>query len=1357
MSLLEGENHFVNDVTFDFNSNIIINTSDGRFIVAVHDSCSWNRKEVVLRNIHSLPTTEATEESNVAYSSSPIQVSMTEAVSSSLTKNMKLPRLYVLLSNNEKEFTQSILNGTTEDTQVRKEEHLVVKRKTVSFSATICTLTGIKDGFLAINRVARVVIRHPSTGNNPEKWSEGSTACEKNKETKWKQIQDEILIWTPKGSCCRGINQEIVTAAPYPGGSKVVLEVWDGSLYCLNISCLEQEGSKDASHESNPEVQTEPKETEEMSSHSTSKLLLSSLDFPCIPSSSSSSSPSDPSLPLRLHPMRDALGVAIKFPQLCSYIGVYVSSSHPLYDFVFGLSSRSYSLYRNNALLVKGCCTSFLLHDNSFLVYTTTCHQIEWHHPLSDQMDLLSGTPVSLVHPMSTLVSSSSSNTFGEEEKRGGGATGNNNKSISGDAVMASVVATPTLSSSSCSGCRPIERGSKVIVSIPSTGAVILQARRGNLETVYPRSFLWVSVVSLIHEHNDFLTAFEVMKKHRMNFNLLVDHDPDMFISSLETFIDQLSSEPVKHQTGNGMKSTFGGMDNLVLFLTSLSDEVYSSSSLLREESKQTMQTGITSSQVASTSAWTTKLDKSNQERSYWGSSTSTSCLSRKGKVFTICTKMRDLMIKRMTKPGDSNNCDQEKEHRFLHPILLSLIKCRQIDEALMIIKNLNEESVRSQALSFLLYFIEVGDLFNHALGTYDFDIVLMVASKSSKDPKEYSKLLHDFSVIIPESYRRYSIDLYLKRYEKALENLSQCHGQMTGGTKEERDDKEKSILQESLKLIQEKRLFHHAIQVYSKSSHPNTCQEIWQRYGDYLLSKKYYKEAAIAFENATVIPSTSMSTSCHSMQSSSFSSSSSSAQSEQSNLSLCLEKGIKAHSLAGDFNQALKLGLRLYSPLSVFTGGGEGVVIHAIESGEKKKCVGEVTGESDQQSILQPNQTTGEVKFKLLCLSLIESLKSSGKHSEAGFIALSYLPVSQTEKLDKAIEISIEGHEWDQTVRLLQHKKQLQELLEETNPSLLLHNQVGDEHYSGDGSRQSDVDEIQGKQRKTTSTTTTSSVTGRQKVSSLSWQNLYHSFMKGLEQHAINCLSLISSESQSLLESHVPRLLHLRHLKRTQEEDQRRHQTRRFSEDEEFFDDSSSQVSSLSGRQSNYSSHSKASTRLSLRTRASTTATDSSLSSKKRDIKKWSKLKTGSRFEDVALVIVIKESIVRLDSSKEEVSLLLKHLFCQGKVDEAKKLRSSFKTLLSTVIETDLINKVWIPNLKESFYLNDVDENPDFGKNTNCFLTSFFIASVVLFVTVMSCVNISKDFTIYTTFVYCCGYIFHTACFLILYGIPFV
>lgn len=37
------------------------------------------------------------------------------------------------------------------------------------------------------------------------------------------------------------------------------------------------------------------------------------------------------------------------------------------------------------------------------------------------------------------------------------------------------------------------------------------------------------------------------------------------------------------------------------------------------------------------------------------------------------------------------------------------------------------------EALRYLLYLVDVNDLFNVALGTYDFNLVLMVAEKSQK------------------------------------------------------------------------------------------------------------------------------------------------------------------------------------------------------------------------------------------------------------------------------------------------------------------------------------------------------------------------------------------------------------------------------------------------------------------------------------------------------------------------------------------------------------------------------------------------------------------------------------------------
>lgn len=37
------------------------------------------------------------------------------------------------------------------------------------------------------------------------------------------------------------------------------------------------------------------------------------------------------------------------------------------------------------------------------------------------------------------------------------------------------------------------------------------------------------------------------------------------------------------------------------------------------------------------------------------------------------------------------------------------------------------------EALKYLLYLVDVNELYDHSLGTYDFDLVLMVAEKSQK------------------------------------------------------------------------------------------------------------------------------------------------------------------------------------------------------------------------------------------------------------------------------------------------------------------------------------------------------------------------------------------------------------------------------------------------------------------------------------------------------------------------------------------------------------------------------------------------------------------------------------------------
>ena len=59
-----------------------------------------------------------------------------------------------------------------------------------------------------------------------------------------------------------------------------------------------------------------------------------------------------------------------------------------------------------------------------------------------------------------------------------------------------------------------------------------------------------------------------------------------------------------------------------------------------------------------------------------------------------------------------------------------------RVDERWTFVTDGGFSGVCEEALRFLLYSVDVNTLFNVALGTYDFDLVIMVAEKSQKDPK---------------------------------------------------------------------------------------------------------------------------------------------------------------------------------------------------------------------------------------------------------------------------------------------------------------------------------------------------------------------------------------------------------------------------------------------------------------------------------------------------------------------------------------------------------------------------------------------------------------------------------------------
>ena len=79
-------------------------------------------------------------------------------------------------------------------------------------------------------------------------------------------------------------------------------------------------------------------------------------------------------------------------------------------------------------------------------------------------------------------------------------------------------------------------------------------------------------------------------------------------------------------------------------------------------------------------------------------------------------------------------------------------------------------------AIKYMLILSDDEALFNHALGTYDLDLVLLVAQHTQKDPKEYMLFLTELRAL-EDNYRKFKIDQHLGRFQMALVSLVLCAG----------------------------------------------------------------------------------------------------------------------------------------------------------------------------------------------------------------------------------------------------------------------------------------------------------------------------------------------------------------------------------------------------------------------------------------------------------------------------------------------------------------------------------------------------------------------------------------------------
>eukprot|EP00842_Homolaphlyctis_polyrhiza_P002178 jgi/Hompol1/2961/HPOL_003082-RA len=396
-------------------------------------------------------------------------------------------------------------------------------------------------------------------------------------------------------------------------------------------------------------------------SHGTDRLVAYSFDLSASPPGISKSI----DIP---HPDRHAKFIRLYHNATSGIIALQTSVGK-----VFQVSNYDGECERNklfvNGKILSLECTSFFVH-NEFLIITTLSHTARFL-------------------PLNQTLQSRSTGTFSE--------TGPN---IGYDEHH-----------------RRVERGSQIVIAGMNDLNLILQMPRGNLETICPRALVLSTVRHAIDKH-DYKKAFMTCRKHRIDMNLLVDHNPQEFLSNAHDFVKQLAD-----------------VDYLNLFI----------SSLRNEDVTETMYRPTSKSTAAPASA-SPPRDVTN-------------------KVNELCTLIATVLnqIDPIQYLQSVLTSDAKKSPPDLETAMLRIVTIKQQSES--------HAALIESALQYLIFLVDVDHLYRVALGMYDFPLALMVAQYSQMDPREYLPFLVELQKL-PRYYMRFKIDDGLGRHVSAVKNL---------------------------------------------------------------------------------------------------------------------------------------------------------------------------------------------------------------------------------------------------------------------------------------------------------------------------------------------------------------------------------------------------------------------------------------------------------------------------------------------------------------------------------------------------------------------------------------------------------
>ncbi|XP_040382002.1 elongator complex protein 1 isoform X2 [Oryza brachyantha] len=339
------------------------------------------------------------------------------------------------------------------------------------------------------------------------------------------------------------------------------------------------------------------------------------------------------------------------------------------------------------------------------------------------------------------------------------------------------------------------EKGAKLIgVLHGDDAAVIMQTTRGNLECIYPRKLVLVSIVQALVQGR-FRDALDMVRRHRIDFNMIVDYCGwKVFVKSAADFVKQVNN-----------------LSHISEFVCSIKNENVSS---------KLYETYITFPDQCATSV----ADAVNSDG-----------LLSDNKVTSVLMAIRKALDVQIEESSSRELCILTTLARSEPPLLeeaLNRIKAIRelellgIDDSRRKLYPSSEESLKH-----LLWLTDPEAVFNAALGLYDLNLTAIVALNSQKDPKEFIPFLKSLECL-PPAIMKYTVDLRLGRYESALKNI------VSAGNEYHED---------CMKLLNSNpQLFPLGLQLFTD---PDKRHQILEAWGDQLSEEKCFADAAITYQ----------------------------------------------------------------------------------------------------------------------------------------------------------------------------------------------------------------------------------------------------------------------------------------------------------------------------------------------------------------------------------------------------------------------------------------------------------------------------------------------------------------------------